>query len=156
MSRLIWQQPEIIRWSQVLTTNFQQLLGKQLISSTVTPEELAEALFHAPFVVVSHGIQADPVLNYGNQTALELWSMNWAEFTQTPSRMTAEPVNRAVRAAMLEQAAKQGYIDDYQGIRIDSTGKRFTIAKAIIWNLTDEAGQRCGQAATFADWQWLK
>ncbi len=56
---------------------------------------------------------------------------------------------------MLEQAAKQGYINNYQGIRISSTGQRFSIEKAIIWNLTDESGQRCGQAATFADWKWL-
>lgn len=69
--------------------------------------------------------------------------------------MTAEPVNRATRAKMLEQASKQGYIDNYRGIRISSTGQRFAIAGAIIWNLTDEWGRNCGQAATFSDWQWF-
>ncbi len=81
--------------------------------------------------------------------------MNWEELIATPSRLTAEPVNRETRAVMLEQAAKQGYISNCQGIRISSTGKRFLIEQAIIWNLTDEFGQKCGQAATFSDWKWL-
>ena len=154
-SRLpIWQQPEVIRWSQILAESYKQLLGRELIDVAGT-EQLAQALFHAPFVLVSHGIQADPILNYGNQTALKLWSMSWSEFIKTPSRLTAEPVNRATRIAMLEQAATQGYIDNYQGIRISRTGKRFLIERATIWNLSDESGQKCGQAAIFSDWTWL-
>lgn len=154
-SRLpIWQQPEVIRWSRILAASYKQLLGKELIDVAAT-EQLAEALFHASFVLVSHGIQADPILNYGNQTALQLWSMNWSKFIETPSRLTAEPVNRATRTAMLEQAATQGYIDNYQGVRISRTGKRFLIKRATIWNLSDESGQKCGQAATFSDWTWL-
>lgn len=149
----IWQQPEIIRQSQILARSYRQLLAKELINTN--PERLAEALFHAPFVLVSHGTQADPILNYGNQTALQLWSMSWQQLTTTPSRLTAEPVNRATRTAMLEQAAHQGYIDNYRGIRISRTGKRFLIERAIIWNLTDESGQKCGQAATFSSWKWL-
>lgn len=151
----IWKQPEIIRWSQILANSFQRLLDRQLIDNCTTPEQLAAALFHAPFVVVSHGIQADPILNYGNQAALQLWDTNWDKFTQTPSRLTAETVNRAIRAKMLEQAAQQGYIDNYCGVRISSTGRRFLIETAIIWNLTDESEKSCGQAATFSEWHFL-
>ena len=148
----LWQQPEVIRWSQILIQSYRQLIGKELVSPAST-KELAEALFQAPFVVVSHGTQADPILNYGNQTALQLWSLSWEELTKTPSRLTAE-LNREDRAVMLEQAAKQGYIDNYRGIRISSTGKRFSIEQAVIWNLSDELGRKCGQAATFANWTW--
>lgn len=151
----LWQQPQVIRWSQILAHSYQQLLGKELVSAANTPEELARTLFQASFVVVSHGIQADPILNYGNQTALQLWSLSWSELTKTPSRLTAEPINRETRAAMLERVAKQGYIDNYQGIRISSTGKRFSIEQAVVWNLHDRLGRKCGQAATFADWTWL-
>lgn len=154
-SNNIWQQPEIMRWSQILTNSYQQLLGKKLIAAKDNPEELAKALYEASFVVVSHGIQDDPIFNYGNQTALKLWSIGWEQLIQTPSRLSAEPVNRATRAAMLEQAATKGYIDNYQGVRISTTGKRFAIEQAIIWNLTDESGKKCGQAATFSDWTWL-
>lgn len=152
----IWKQPEIICWSQILAQSFQRLLHDQLIANSTTPEELAEALFYVPFVVVSHGIQADPILNYGNQAALQLWGTSWDKFTQTPSRLTAETVERAIRAKMLEQAAKQGYIDNYCGIRISSTSQRFSIETAIIWNLTDESGKSCGQAATFSEWNFLE
>ena len=88
----IWQQPKIIRWSQILVDSYQQLLGKELVDSPNTPEQLAKNLFHASFVIVSHGIQVDPILNYGNKTALQLWSMSWEELIKTPSRLTAEPV----------------------------------------------------------------
>lgn len=54
----------------------------------------AEELFAAPFVIVSHDTQADPVLNYGNRAALTLWEMSWEELTRTPSRLTVEPVAR--------------------------------------------------------------
>ena len=151
----VWQQPEIISWSEILAKNFQQLLGRELIANANTPEKLAKALFQAPFILVSHGTEIDPILNYGNHAALQLWSMEWKEFTTTPSRLTAEPINREIRAQMLEQASKQGYINDYQGIRISSKGKRFSIKEAIIWNLTDISGKKCGQAATFVNWEWI-
>ena len=151
----LWQQPEVLRWSQILTQSYRQVLKQELISPSSTPEELAEALFHAPFVVVSQGTQADPILNYGNQTALQLWSLSWEELTKMPSRLTTEPVNRETRAVMLEQVAKQGYIDNYRGVRISSTGKRFLIEQAVVWNLYDDSITFCGQAATFPNWTWL-
>lgn len=68
-SEPVWQQPEVIRQSQILTRSYRQRLGTELVEVTDS-NELANVLFHAPFVVVSHGTQADPILNYGNQTAL--------------------------------------------------------------------------------------
>jgi hypothetical protein len=151
MCQAVWQQPQIIDWSQVLLNSFSQVLGYELISREGTPVEQAQALFFASFVLVSHGIQPDPILNYGNQTALQLWEMSWLDFTQTPSRLTAEPINREERKRMLQQVSEQGFIDNYRGIRISSTGKRFLIEQGIVWNLRDRQGKLCGQAATFAD-----
>ncbi len=152
MSQSIWMQSAIITWSQILLDSFNHFLGYQLISREETAEKQSEILFKADFVVVSHGIELDPILNYGNEAALNLWEMSWSDFTQTPSRMTAEPVNREARQAMLQQAKTQGYIDDYSGVRISKTGRRFFIEKAIIWNLLDSKGNKCGQAATFDHW----
>lgn len=155
MSLSIWKQPEIISWSQILVKNFQQLLGRELIDSNQTPEQLAKNLFEAPFVIVSHSTEADPILNYGNETALQVWSFTWDELTKTPSRLTAEPVMRHNRAAILKEVAERGYIENYQAVRVSATGERFLIKNAVIWNLTDDLGQKCGQAATFSDWEWL-
>ena len=152
---LIWQKPEIIYWSQILVNSYQKLLGKELINSADTPEELSKALFYAPFVLLSHGTQTDPIFNYGNQMALELWSISWEQLIHTPSRLSAEAENRATRSMMLEKVATQGYIDDCQGIRISTTGKRFRIKQAIVWNLTNELDLKCGQAASFSNWEWL-
>ena len=81
--------------------------------------------------------------------------MDWNTFTQTPSRLTAEPVNREERARMLQQAQTQGYISDYRGVRISRTGKRFLVEKATIWNIQKPDGTALGQGATFSTWEFL-
>ena len=55
----------------------------------------------------------------------------------------------------LERTTRDGFVDDYHGIRIASTGRRFLIEQAVVWNLVDDAGDRLGQAATFSDWVFL-
>ncbi|MGK7913953.1 MAG: MEKHLA domain-containing protein [Prochloraceae cyanobacterium] len=155
MSPEIWTQPEIVNWSQLLLDSYNKLLGHQLIERRGDVQQQAQALFLAPFIVASHNTEKDPILNYGNQIALDLWDMNWEEFTQTPSRLTAEPVSREERQQMLAQATKQGFIDNYRGVRISSKGKRFLIEKAIVWNIFDKKECFCGQAASFSDWSFL-
>jgi hypothetical protein len=56
---------------------------------------------------------------------------------------------------MLLRAAKDGFISDYSGIRVSSTGRRFQIENATIWNLTDPHGKPVGQAAMFDDWRYV-
>ncbi|XGW00323.1 MAG: MEKHLA domain-containing protein [Leptolyngbya sp. BL-A-14] len=148
-----WQEPTVIQHSQRLLRSFQYRLDRPLLDVNGSSVESAEALFHAPFIVVSHGTQTDPILNYGNRQALALWEMDWAQFIQTPSRLTAEPIEREERDRLLAQAQAQGYISDYKGIRISSTGRRFWIQDVIIWDVLDEQNQRCGQAATFDRWE---
>ena len=106
-------------------------------------------------MVVSHGTETDPLLNYGNRTALELWEMTLHEFLGTPSRQTAEPVHRDEREELLRRTREFGYIDDYSGIRISATGKRFRIHRATVWNVVNSESQRVGQAAAFSQWTHL-
>ena len=148
---------QLIKHSYLLYTSFQKATGKQLINidSSKTERELAEALYTAPFVVVSHGIQADPIFNYANLTAQQLWELSWKQFTQMPSRLSAETISQAERQAMLEEARKKGFISNYQGIRISSTGKRFIIQNATLWNIYDAQENYQGQAATFNLWRFI-
>jgi hypothetical protein len=141
--------------AKCLVRSYAHFTGRKLIRDHTSDAELAQALDKAPFVLVSHGTQADPVLNYGNATALALWEMSWAEFTQTPSRLTAEAPNREERARLLAAVTAQGFIDNYAGVRISKTGRRFLITQATVWNLLTEDGQPCGQAASFNSWTWL-
>lgn len=138
-----------------LAHSFRKWTGRDLLPGNFPADELAEKIFHAPFVVISHGTQADPILNYGNRTALELWEMSWEEFTRTPSRLTAEAPNREERARLLEMVTFKGFMDNYSGVRISKNGRRFEIARAIVWNLVTETGEGCGQAATFSQWKFI-
>lgn len=150
-----WASPQLLDWIQLLLDSHRRWTGRDLIVRLGSLEEQAARLYAAPFVVVSHGQEPDPILKYGNRVALDLWEMDWREFTQTPSRLTAEPENRAERERMLAQAAARGYIEDYRGIRITKTGRRFRVEQALVWTVVDAAGTRRGQAATFARWTFL-
>lgn len=136
--------------------SYRRYLGEELIARSGSEEQQAQALFEAPYVVVAHDKKPDPLLNYGNQVALELWEMEIKTFCATPSRMTAEPVHREERKALLKRTTQNGFVDDYSGIRISHTGKRFFIAKATVWNLVDFKNNYRGQAATFSEWTMLE
>lgn len=143
----------IVSHAELLTSSFLRLTGKELISRALKGEELAKALYEAPFVVVSHGTEADPVFNFANLKAQELWEMSWDEFIQMPSRLSAEPMAQSERQKFLEQAQKFGYSSDYNGIRISKSGKRFHILNTTLWNVVDENGDYRGQAAVFKEWK---
>jgi len=147
-----WSTPDAVAHGQLMLDSFARLLGYELVSREGTPLEQARRLFEAPRVVVSHGTQADPILSYGNRLALGLWEMDSETLMKTPSRLTAEPLHREARGVLLERTRRDGYVDDYSGIRISSTGRRFRIEQAIVWNLSDAAGSHRGQAATFDQW----
>jgi hypothetical protein len=146
------QWPCVITHSLRLLRSYRHWTGRELMAETGPPEAVAERLYHHPAVVLSHGAEADPILNYGNAAALQLWEMTWDEFTKTPSRLTAEPVAQEERARLLVEAAKRGYLDHYRGIRISRTGRRFVVEGAIVWTVLDEDDRVIGQAATFDRW----
>lgn len=148
----IWRDENLVRHANMLLRSFRAAVGRDLAPAGPDEAENARRLFEAPFALLSHGVEDDPVLNYGNRQALTLWEMSFAAFTRMPSRVTAEPVLREERERLLATAARKGFIDDYAGVRISSAGRRFRIENAIIWNVMDEQGVRRGQAAMFDRW----
>jgi hypothetical protein len=149
-----YQQEAIIIHSQRILNSFHHWLGYSLLDISGSPLQIAKTLFEASFVLASHGTEENPVLNYGNRKALELWEMSWQEFTSTPSRKTSETVLQAERNRLLTEAATKGF-SYFSGVRITSTNKRFYIADGIIWNLLDEQNQYCGQAAKFSQYEFI-
>ena len=141
----------LVEHAQLLKDSYRHLLLKDLIENTYSDEVFARQLFHAPFAVVSHDTASDPVFNYANLKALELFELNWEDFTRLPSRLSAEPVNQAERERLLAEVTEKGYIDHYEGVRVSSTGKRFLIRNAVVWNLMDNKGQ----AAWFDQWEFV-
>ncbi len=138
----------------LLLDSYRRLLGHALLEAT--PESsLAERVFNADFALLSHTNDTDPLFNYANRTALELFEFSWEELIGMPSRFSAEPINREERERLLKQVGEKGYISDYSGIRIAKSGKRFLIRQAVVWNLYDDQQHHVGQAACFSDWTLL-
>lgn len=130
----------------LIAESFARLLHRPL----VTPgEDVVAALWQAPRVVVAHGTEEDPVFFFGNRAALAAFECEVEAFTRMPSRLSAEAPLRDERQRLLDRVTRDGFIDDYAGIRISASGRRFRIEGAIVWNLVDAAGVRRGQAATF-------
>ncbi len=140
---------------ELLCNTYHKITGKHLVEANSTGDPRIIDLYNAPFAIVSHGIEDDPVFNFGNKTALELFALAWHEFVALPSRQSAEAMEREERKKLLNEVSKNGFINDYSGIRIASTGKRFLINQALVWNLLNDQGNYCGQAAMFKHWTHL-
>jgi hypothetical protein len=155
MTEPIWRRPQIVGHTRVLLDSYARLIGSELLPRNGSDQQQARGLFDASFVILSHGTESDPILNYGNAAALALWETDFETFIRMPSRLTAEAPRRDERARLLERVTRDGFIDDYSGVRISTTGKRFFINQATVWNLFDGEGRRIGQAATFSTWRTL-
>lgn len=139
----------------LLHSSFRHYVGRNLADLEREGTATAQALWEAPFALLSHDTAADPVFTYGNRQALALFALDWNALTRLPSRYSAEPLAREEREHLLQTVNRQGYIGHYSGVRISSAGERFLIRNAIVWNLRDAAGNYSGQAAFFDNWQFL-
>lgn len=145
----------IQKHSLLLTESYERVCGKPFpIAGSKRP--LVEALYDSKFILVSHGIEKDPIFNYANLAAQSLWGMNWEIFTQLPSRLSAKADKTEERGTALEEALAKGYISNYEGIRVDASGKEFHIKNVTLWNMMDETGIQHGQAALFDQWHYVK
>ena len=139
----------------LLISSYRHWTGTELIQPNNSDQETFQALYEASFALVSHDTAPDSIFNYGNLCAQKLFEMDWDTLVSLPSKHSAEPVNREERSRLLARVTKHGYIDDYQGIRISSTGRRFRIEEAFIWNILDAKGIYRGQAAALYKWSEL-
>ena len=123
----------------------------------ISDVEIAQAVYEAPFIVLSHDTAPSPIFTYANRAAQSLFEMNWIEFTSLPSSYSAESPNREERARLLATVTQHGFITNYRGKRIAKSGRKFWIEQATVWNLIDLTQpinqQYAGQAAVFSDWQ---
>jgi hypothetical protein len=136
----------------LIAESFARLTGRPLLEPS---DDLAAALWTAPFVLLAHGTEPDPLFFYGDRLALELFELTPEQLLRTPSRLSAEAPDRAERERLLDQVSRRGVIEDYAGVRVSATGRRFRIEQATVWNLIDETGESHGQAAAFDRWTRL-
>ncbi|MGD9603628.1 MAG: MEKHLA domain-containing protein [Gammaproteobacteria bacterium] len=143
-----WLGPHV----ELLCESYARLTGRVLLPAEATGTR-GQAAWEAPFALLSHGTEADPLFNYGNRTALRLFELDWASFVQLPSRESAEAVKQEERARLMQRVLETGYLDGYSGVRIAASGRRFVIERATVWNVIDAEGRLWGQAATFGEWR---
>lgn len=143
---------DIAHHVELLRASHRHWLGRDFIDGGIQGIAAVRWLDAAPFALLSHGTEADPVFNYANRTALRLFGMTWETFTTLPSRLSAEAVDRTDRARLLERVAFQGYVEDYTGVRVGADGRRFRIRNATVWNVVDGEGRYLGQAALIREW----
>lgn len=144
---------DVVQHVALLQRSYHHWTGLHLFDASLQGRAAVDCLDQAPFALVSHDAQPDPVFNYANRAALSLFNMSWDAFTRLPSRYSAEAMLREERARLLERVAQHGYVNDYAGVRIAQGGARFWVKNATVWNLLDEAGELCGQAAMLPEWE---
>lgn len=152
---------------EILKTEFYtkhaQLLVKSFETLTQTPFPQANSnlpttpqdLFNSDYCILSHGLEESPIFNFASQKALDLFEITWEQMLQLPSKKSAETLERSERQRLLDEVTEHGFISNYKGIRISSSGQRFWIKEAIVWNLIDENKQIQGQAALFNKWKLI-
>lgn len=142
-----YRDPIAARRISLVAASFERLLGKSLAEPR---DDLVMALWNAPAAILAHGTEQDPIFFFANARALAAFEYDVETILRTPSRLSAEAPLRDERQDLLDRVTEQGFIDDYSGVRIASSGRRFTIERAIVWNIVDGEGVRHGQAATFS------
>ncbi len=140
---------------RLLLDSYRHFLGRPLVDLAAADGNAGEWVYRADFALVSHNIDAIPLFNYANYTALQLFGRSWEEFIGLPSRYSVEPSNVEERERLLAEVSANGHIKNYSGVRIAKGGRRFRINNATVWNVHDREGVYIGQAASFSDWEML-
>jgi hypothetical protein len=136
----------------LLTRSYARLVGEPLVPKVKDANWLYA---EAPFAVLAHNTEPDPIFIYANRAAQNCFGYSWEEFLSLHSRLSAETGDQAARQALLDAVAKNGFMTGYSGVRVAKSGVRFRIEHGIVWELIDLEGVRRGQAATFSSWQRL-
>lgn len=139
----------------LIINSLEKLKGVSLVDPSLSQKEQARQVFTADYVLLTHNATADPIFQYANQMGLALFELSWDELVILPSKYSAEPQNREARAKLLNEVSLKGYADNYSGIRISKTGKRFAIKAATVWNILDANNIKCGQAAMFKEYTYV-
>ena len=132
---------------QLLIDSYAQLLGLPLVPQAMPVAEATEWLYeNAPFAVLAHNTDPDPLFIYGNKAAQRRFEYSLDEITQLPSRLSADAPNREDRQQFLARVQRLGYEAGYKGVRVTKSGQRFMIEEATLWQLLDADGTLHGPA----------
>ncbi|GJP68573.1 hypothetical protein CLOP_g25254 [Closterium sp. NIES-67] len=153
-SRPPYTNADIIMHSLELIDSYYRATGRPMFDKAVEVAEAAKELWSAPFLVMSHGTEDDPIFNYGNESALRAFESTWADFTALPSRYSSADPDSPARKELLHQA-EEGPKDLKGLVRVSTKGTKFEIDDGVLWTLVATDGERFGQAAVIREWHLL-
>ena len=147
----LWADPGFF---ELLAGSYARLLGAPLVPLENADGNAMLWLYEqAPFCVLAHNTDPDPIFIYGNRAAQKCFEFTWEELTSLRSRLSAEEPNREERQRLLGLVQRQGFATGYRGLRIAKSGRRFWIENVTVWQLLDRAGTLHGQAAVYRQWR---
>jgi hypothetical protein len=137
----------------LLAGSYSRLVGERLVPSEHDDQNAVRWLYEeAPFCVLAHNTDPDPIFIYGNKTAQTCFEYSWDELTWLRSRLSAEEPNREERQRLLDAVKRHGFATGYRGLRIAKSGRRFWIEDVTVWQLVDRDDLLHGQAAVYRKW----
>ncbi len=157
MTESPWLTPEQLKLANWILKSHQVAFKRPLFAHhnyQIPNRTISQELFALSQPVIAHDSSQDPLLNYINATALQIWHRRWKEMIDMPSKLTAPIEEQKHRAIALSQAQNKSSVEGYRGVRINSRQQKFQINNARIWTIWNDEGTACGQAATFTSW-WL-
>jgi len=114
----------------------------------------AKKMFEAPYGIFSHDNAEKPLFTYANLTALKLFDTSWEDLTFRTIDEFLDEQGWKEYMDIVKNVKQKGAIPNYSGHWISKAGKRLTLEKGIIWNLTDEFLSIEGHAVVFANWNF--
>jgi PAS domain S-box-containing protein len=140
-------------FADLLAESYAKLTGELLVPGGMSGDAAAAWLYEAPFGVLTHDTSPDPLFTYANRAAQQLFGYSRDEFVGLPSRLSAAAGQaRDERQLFMDMVQRQGYADNYRGVRVTKSGRRFWIQDATVWNLIDAESVPVGQAALIRNW----
>ena len=137
----------------LLAGSYSRLVGSSLVPPEHDDQHAVRWLYEeAPYCVLAHNTDPDPIFIYGNKTAQACFEYAWDELTSLRSRLSAEEPNREERQRFLDLVQRHGFAAGYRGLRIAKSGRRFWIENVTVWQLIDRDGVLHGQGAIYRDW----
>jgi len=128
---------------------FLKLSGKRLPTPPDVIDRYTWIDQEAPYSILVHDTQSDPVYIYVNQRAISCFKYTLEEFLTTPSRLSATESTQDERNHLFDTARKNGIAYNYTGPRVDKYGNIFNINDCIVWEVRKNDGTKIGEAALF-------
>ena len=154
-SNAIRKDPFRTKHAALLRSSLKRCTGLDIVTPDLDARSAAAAIFYAPWALLSHNADHDPRFTYANRTGLRLFGIPPDELAQHHSSETTLPEDRPERERLLARVRHCGFVNDYSGVRVSTTGVRFMVKNAVVWNMLDAQGRYTGQAAMFRCWRYL-